>query len=225
MRAVLTVERRVSRPVSQPRPIATTASRAATPSPLRSASPRPSRACSARNTRPPTHTASASAVIAPSAYASSRVLVPTLAPCRAAPVSTRPRIGPAQGAHSRPVAMPISSDVHAPPRPAASAASARALRRAPTRWNGASRWSASRGHSSATANSAISSRAIQRPTWLACATHWLPTAARLATTVKVSAMPSSSGSVLRRNGRSARANTNGSTGRMHGLSRVSAPPR
>ena len=72
---------------------------------------------------------------------------------------------------------------------------------------------------------AISSRAIQRPTWLACATHWLPTAARLATTVKVSAMPSSSGSVLRRKGRSARANTNGSTGRMQGLSRVSAPPR
>ncbi|KAG1306085.1 hypothetical protein G6F62_015475 [Rhizopus arrhizus] len=97
--------------------------------------------------------------------------------------------------------MPISSEVPAPPRPAASAASARALKRAPTRWNGASRWSASRGHNSASANSAISTSAIQRPAWLACATHWLPTAARLATTVKVSAMPSSSGSVLRTKGR------------------------
>ncbi|KAG1360463.1 hypothetical protein G6F61_014381 [Rhizopus arrhizus] len=67
MRAVLTVDRRVSRPVSQPRPIATTASSAATPSTLRRTSPRPSRACIARNTRPPIHTASASAVIAPSA--------------------------------------------------------------------------------------------------------------------------------------------------------------
>ncbi|MNT86045.1 hypothetical protein D3C72_2262900 [compost metagenome] len=89
--------------------------------------------------------------------------------------------------------MPISREVQAPPRPAASAASARALSRAPMRWNGASRWSARVGHSSATANTAISTSATQRPIWLACATHWLPTAARLATTVKVSAMPSISG--------------------------------
>ena len=47
----------------------------------------------------------------------------------------------------------------------------------------------------------------------------------VATAAKVSAMPTSIGAPLRRNGRSARANTNGSTGRMHGLRMVSTPPR
>ncbi len=46
----------------------------------------------------------------------------------------------------------------------------------------------------------------------------------MATAAKVSAMPASIGSVLRTKGWPARANTNGSTGRMHGLRMVSAPP-
>src|SRR6185437_1243293 len=41
----------------------------------------------------------------------------------------------------------------------------------------------------------------------------------------VTAIPSSMGSVLRRKGWSARANTNGITGRMHGLNMVSTPPK
>ena len=52
-----------------------------------------------------------------------------------------------------------------------------------------------------------------------------PTAASVATPAKVNAMPTSIGSPLRRNGCSARANTNGSTGRMHGLTIVSTPPK
>jgi hypothetical protein len=50
-------------------------------------------------------------------------------------------------------------------------------------------------------------------------------AASEATPAKVSAMPSSSGRPLFRNGWSPRANTNGSTGRMQGLRMVSTPPR
>ncbi len=222
---MLTDDNRVSTPVSQPIAMATTASSAATPSARRIHSPAPSRRFSAVNTRPPIQIASASEVAAPSAYASSSPLVPTLAPCRAAPVRISPRIGPAHGAHSRPVATPISSEVPTPPRPASVALSADALSRAPSRWNGDSRRSARAGHSSASANSAITTSAIQRPIWLACATHWLPTAARLATTANISAMPISSGRPLRRNGRSERANTNGSTGRMHGLRMVNTPPR
>jgi hypothetical protein len=42
---------------------------------------------------------------------------------------------------------------------------------------------------------------------------------------KVAAMPASIGRVLRRKLRSARAKTNGSTGRMQGLTMVKIPPR
>ncbi len=66
-RAVLTVDSRVSTPVSQPMAMATTASRAAMPSPRRIHSPAPRCRVSAANTRPPIHTASASDVAAPSA--------------------------------------------------------------------------------------------------------------------------------------------------------------
>src|SRR4051812_18988769 len=52
-----------------------------------------------------------------------------------------------------------------------------------------------------------------------------PTAANVATAAKVSVIPASRGSPLFKNGCSARANTNGSTGRMHGLRIVSMPPR
>jgi hypothetical protein len=67
--------------------------------------------------------------------------------------------------------------------------------------------------------------AIQRPALLAATAHPPPTAARVATPAKVIAMPAKSGKPLRRNGRSARANTNGSTGRMQGLRMVRMPPR
>ena len=47
----------------------------------------------------------------------------------------------------------------------------------------------------------------------------------VATIAKVAAIPASIGSVERTKDRSARANTNGSTGRMHGLRIVRIPPR
>ena len=59
---------------------------------------------------PPANTATASEVAAPAAYASSRNTVLLLAPSSAAPVRIRPRIGPAHGAHSNPVATPSSRD-------------------------------------------------------------------------------------------------------------------
>jgi hypothetical protein len=52
-----------------------------------------------------------------------------------------------------------------------------------------------------------------------------PTAARLATRVKVKAMPASRGRPDLRKGRSERAKTKGRTGRMQGLSMVRMPPR
>jgi hypothetical protein len=51
------------------------------------------------------------------------------------------------------------------------------------------------------------------------------TAANVATTANVTAMPMSIGNPLLTNGRSALANTNGNTGRMQGLTIVSTPPR
>src|SRR5437867_5007349 len=55
--------------------------------------------------------------------------------------------------------------------------------------------------------------------------HAPPTAASVAILANVPAMPTSRGAVLRVNGCPARANTNGRTGRMHGLTIVNAPPR
>ena len=74
-------------------------------------------------------------------------------------------------------------------------------------------------------NSASRISAAQRPISLARTAHPPPTAASVATTAKVAAMPASKGRVLRAKLRSARANTNGSTGRMQGLTMVSTPPR
>ncbi|MEI9886309.1 MAG: hypothetical protein WDN08_07360 [Rhizomicrobium sp.] len=64
-----------------------------------------------------------------------------------------------------------------------------------------------------------------RPYWLAWIAQLPPSVASVAMTAKVSAMPSSSGNPERRKGRSARANTNGKTGRMQGLTMVRTPPR
>ncbi len=78
---------------------------------------------------------------------------------------------------------------------------------------------------SATPNSASSANAAKRPYSLAVTAQPPPTAASVATSAKVAAMPASMGSPLSTKGRSARANTNGSTGRMQGLRIVSTPPR
>ena len=64
----------------------------------------------AANNRPPISKAAASDVAAPAAYAVSKSAVEALAPLIAAPVKIRPRIGPAQGAHNRPVATPNNND-------------------------------------------------------------------------------------------------------------------
>ncbi len=218
--AVLASDRRVSSPVSRPSAIAATPSSTSAPSTRRSRSPQPSERCIAANTRPPSSSASASEVAAPAANATSSRVVPTLAPLSAAAVRIRPRIGPAQGAHSRPVATPRPSAAQAE-----SPASARMDRRPPSATNGRASQSEKRGSNSASPTSASTAIAIQRPQVLSCTTQCPPTAASVATAAKVSAMPMSIGRPLRANGRSARANTNGSTGRMHGLTMVSTPPR
>src|SRR5262245_49996136 len=74
-------------------------------------------------------------------------------------------------------------------------------------------------------NAASSMSATIRPYELSRTAHAPPTAASVPITANVSAMPTSSGNVLRAKDCPCRANTNGSTGRMHGLMIVSAPPR
>ena len=147
-----------------------------------------------------------------------------LAPCSAAPVSTRPRIGPAQGAQSRPVATPSRND-----GPTGEAANrpceARSESRDPSATSGRVARSARLGNSNSKPKKARTTRAAIRPAPFACTAQPPPTAARLATPAKVMAMPPSKGRPLFMNGRSARAKTKGSTGRMHGLTMVSAPPR
>jgi hypothetical protein len=71
----------------------------------------------------------------------------------------------------------------------------------------------------------MTAKAIHRPASLARTAHPPPSAARVATPAKVTAMPTSSGKPLRMKGRSARAKTKGSTGRMHGLTIVRTPAR
>jgi len=71
----------------------------------------------------------------------------------------------------------------------------------------------------------IDPKELQRPIAFARTAQPPPTAARVATIAKVAAIPASIGSVLRTNGRSARAKTKGSTGRMHGLRIVRMPPK
>ncbi|MNY25995.1 hypothetical protein D3C86_1598130 [compost metagenome] len=145
-----------------------------------------------------------------------------LAPCSAAPVSSRPRIGPAHGAHSRPVATPISNEAPGRGRASAPAASDKRL---PAATNGRVRRSANCGSSNVRPNNATNTSASQRPYWLSCTTQPPPTAANVATSAKVSAIPTSSGNPLLTKGCPVRAKTNGNTGRMHGLTIVSTPPR
>jgi hypothetical protein len=70
-----------------------------------------------------------------------------------------------------------------------------------------------------------SNSAMARPTRLASTAQPPPIVARLAMAAKDRAMPISKGRPLLTNGRSARAKTKGSTGRMHGLKMVRTPPR
>ena len=132
-------------------------------------------------------------------------------------------MGPAQGAHSRPVATPSSSE--APGRAPPSVPWARSERREPAATSGRVSRSDRPGHSRVSANTATRPRASQRPYSLAATTQPPPTAASEATRAKVSAMPASSGRPLLAKGWSARAKTKGSTGRMQGLTMVSTPPR
>ncbi|MCY1419175.1 hypothetical protein D9M71_347580 [compost metagenome] len=148
--------------------------------------------------------------------------MPMFAPCSAAPVSSKPRIGPAQGAQSNPVATPSNTDAPGLDRPSLLAPCDRRL---PAATNGRVRRSARLGSISVRPNSATSSKASQRPYWLSCTTQLPPTAANVATRVNVSAIPASSGPLLRQNGSPVRANTKGNTGRMQGLTMVSTPPR
>ena len=73
-------------------------------------------------------------------------------------------------------------------------------------------------------NTASSAMAAYRPYSLTATTQPPPTAASVAIAAKAIAMPASKGRPCDLNGRSARANTNGSTGRMQGLRIVSTPP-
>src|ERR1700722_2101467 len=109
-RLVPASDSRVSTVLSQPKAMATTASRMALPNARRIHSPALSERFKAAKTRPPAAMATPKDVAAPAAYANNKVVVCALGPEIAAPVRTSPRIGPAQGAHNRPVATPKSSD-------------------------------------------------------------------------------------------------------------------
>jgi hypothetical protein len=97
--------------------------------------------------------------------------------------------------------------------------------RLPTATSGLASRSAKPGHSSARPNPPSTISAAMRPYSLASTAQAPPTAASDATAANIAAMPSSIGTVLRQNERSARANTKGRTGRMHGLTMVRIPPR
>src|ERR1700722_6381916 len=113
-------DKRVSTVESQPNTIATTASSTATPRPRLIHSPVPNDFFKSANTRPPASNATANEVAAPAAYANSSKVVRAFGPEIAAPVRMRPKMGPAQGAQSRPVAIPSSKEFSSVKRPAAS---------------------------------------------------------------------------------------------------------
>ena len=97
--------------------------------------------------------------------------------------------------------------------------------RLPRRIKGRASHSARWRDRSVAAKAASRTRAATRPYWLTRTAQAPPTAAKVATPAKDAAMPASNGNPLLRKGCSARANTKGSTGRMHGLRIVSTPPR
>src|SRR5260370_16164910 len=167
--------------------------------------------------------ATANDVAAPAAYANNNAVVCAFGPEIAAPVRTRHRIGPAQGAHKNPVATPSSSEGTNPtvaPAPAADG-----INRLPTAPNGRAIQSASRRDSKVAANTVNSAIANRRPYWLTRTAQAPPTAAKVAMPANVTAIPANRGNPLVRNVCSYRAKTNCNTGRMQGLNMVSTPPR
>ncbi len=147
--------------------------------------------------------------------------MPALAPLSAAAVNMMPRIGPAQGAQSKPVATPSTTE----DQMLSGLPGCRSDMREPSATSGRVIRSEMLGKSSAIPKIARSASAAHRPIAFARTAQPPPNAASVATIAKVAAIPASIGSVLRAKLRSARANTNGSTGRMHGLNMVRAPPR
>jgi hypothetical protein len=135
-----------------------------------------------------------------------------------------PRIGPAHGAQRKPVAMPSRNDSRTG-EPARPSACAFCDSQAPAATTGRVAQSAIAGNSSVMPNAASSTIAAMRPYSFAWIAQAPPTAASVATAANVTAIPISRGSPLLTNGWSARAKTNGSTGRMHGLRIVKTPPR
>jgi hypothetical protein len=145
-----------------------------------------------------------------------------LAPCSAAPVSSQPQDRPGarrpeqargdadqkRSAGTRPVIAhrrPLTADYRQPPAAV----------------------SADRPHAAAPVSARTERRTVnasQRPYWLSCTTQPPPTAANVATSANVIAIPASRGKPLRMNGCPVRAKTKGRTGRMHGLTIVSTPP-
>jgi len=158
-RVVLAVETRARKPVSRPNAIASAPTTTAPPSARRIHSSAPSERFSAANTLPPSSSAAASDTALPAANASSNSEVCAFAPRSAAPVRISPKIGPAHGAHSMPVATPSSSDEPGLPSRRAAVFDSRL----PSATNGRLKRSARLGSSSASPNSSTSAIAIQRP--------------------------------------------------------------
>src|SRR6266850_3188116 len=164
IRFVLASDNRVNTLLSNPNAIAATAINTATPSPRRTHSPAPSPLFNAPNTRPPARSAMANEAAAPAAYPNSSNVVCAFGPEIAAPVRTNPRIGPAHGAQSSPVATPIKSG-RAIPVSAGEAAGEPlpAVSLFPSAMNGRASKSARWRDSSVNANTVRSTSATTRP--------------------------------------------------------------
>src|SRR6185312_14308776 len=108
---VFTKENLVRTVVSQPRAMATTPIMTATPMARRIHASQTRDFFIVANTLFPANRAIPKDVAAPSAKENRRNDVRAPGPWRAAPVRINPRIGPAQGAQSRPVEIPSRNDV------------------------------------------------------------------------------------------------------------------
>ena len=204
---------------SQPKKRATTVASVATPRTRRTTtSAAPARLRRAMRRLPMVVTA-ASDMMAP------RAKVRKSSAARGAPdvadaAMSNPRIGPAQGAHSSPMAMPTTTL-----RAGVTAFDVPPMSAAPARVAGRVSHSLARVESSVIPTSARSSSAASRPISLATSSQCAVALAMSAAPVKASARPTSMGAISRRKLRPVRAKMSGITGRMHGLRIVSTPPR
>src|SRR5580692_4215415 len=137
----------------------------------------------------------------------------------------RPSTGPAHGAQRRPVAAPSRSDETTPGSSVTPGSAIACDTRPPIAASGANNRSDSAGTSRNSPKSASTTIATKRPYRFASTAQLPPTAASVPTAQNAIAIPANIGRPLRTNERSARANTNGTTGRMQGLTIVSTPPR